>query len=161
VTASEAVYESDGTLVYGQSEELHQYGMANGIPPIAAKLVLIDFDGTIVPWGPLMGDKDPTPGAVEAISALREAGFRIGIFTSRLSKTWARSVVGSGAAVAKFLVEQEQYVRVQLDRHGIPFDFITAEKMPAEVYFDDKAVGVNEDFPLSSAIHRWLKEGLS
>lgn len=130
----------------GQSEELHNYGMKHGRPPIADRLALIDFDGTIVPWGPLMGDKEPLPGAAEAIRALREAGYRIGIFTSRMSRTWARSVVGSGPAVAQFLVEQRRYVEATLSRHNIPFDFITAEKMPAQFYVDDKAIGFRGDW---------------
>jgi hypothetical protein len=147
LTASGAVIETDGTLIYGQSEELHKYGMEKGHPPIADRLALIDFDGTIVPWGPLMGDKDPLPGAVEAIRDLKARGYRIGIFTSRLSRTWAASVVTGGAAVAAFLVEQEQYVRRLLTAHDIPFDFITAEKMPAQFYVDDKAIGFRGSWP--------------
>lgn len=116
-------------------------------PPIADKLALIDFDGTIVPWGPLMSDdKVPFAGAKEVLSYLRSHGFRIGIFTSRLSRTWARSMVGSGPAVAVFLLEQEEYVRSLLDRHGIPYDFVTAEKMPAQFYVDDKAIGFRGDW---------------
>lgn len=166
MTASEAVIDGDGTLVYGHSEALHQYGMQNGIPPIAAKLVLVDFDGTIVPWGPLMGDKEPIPGTVGAMRALRSAGFRIGIFTSRMSETWVRSVLeipqgippiqSDKLHIFDFLARQRSYVADILNRHGIPFDFITAEKMPAEVYFDDKAVGVNETFTLAHAIAEFL-----
>lgn len=126
----------------GQSKELHDYGMKNGHPPIAAKLVMIDFDGTLVPWGPLMGDKDAEPGAVEAMWAFAKAGYRIGIFTSRMSETWACSVTGKGPMhyeTLKFLQDQRDYVVRQLDRHGVPYDFITAEKRPAEAYIDDKA----------------------
>lgn len=129
----------------GQSKELHDYGMKNGHPPIANKLALIDFDGTIVPWGPLMGEKNLEPGALEAIVAFRTAGYRIGIFTSRMSRKWAISVVNERVEdphesdIGDFLSEQYAYVYETLVRHGVPFDFITAEKMPAEFYIDDKA----------------------
>lgn len=129
---------------FGQSQELHEYGMKNGHPPIADKLLLIDFDGTIVPWGPLMGDKEPEPDCVEVLQAFRAAGFRIGIFTSRMSKTWAESVVqpdvGDYAEVVAFLNQQERYIAKLLNQHDIPWDFITAEKMPAQYYIDDKAI---------------------
>lgn len=115
-------------------------------PPIANRLALIDFDGTIVPWGPLMGDKVPFPGVKEALDTLRANGYRIGVFTSRLSQTWARSVVGGGPAVAMFLLEQETYVRAHMTRFDLPFDFVTAEKMPAQFYIDDKAIGFRGDW---------------
>ena len=137
--------EADGNL--GQSQELHEYGMSRGHPPIAEKLALIDFDGTIVPWGPLMGDKTPTPGAKEAIDLLVQSGYRIGIFTSRMSRTWAESVKGrSWTAQNIFLEDQWEYVKRTLDAHGIPFEFITAEKVPAEFYIDDKAIGYRGDW---------------
>lgn len=130
------------TVVDGLPKDQHDYGMAKGHSPVAERVALIDFDGTIVPWGPLMGQKDPLPGAVEGIRYLAGLGYTIVIFTSRLSKTWARSVVGDGgAAITAFLNEQEEYVREHLIRHRIPFSYITAEKVPAEFYIDDKAIG--------------------
>lgn len=138
--------ESVAVVVDGLPQEQHDYGMARGYSPVAEKVAALDFDGTIVPWGPLMGDKDPEPGAVDAIRALKAAGYTIVIFTSRLSLTWARSVVGGGAAAADFLVKQEQYVRETLDRAGIPYDRITAEKVPAEFYIDDNAYRYEGDW---------------
>lgn len=127
-------------VIDGLPADQHDYGMSRGHSPVAEKVAAIDFDGTIVPWGPLMGDKDPEPGAVEALRAIKAAGYRIVIFTSRLSKRWARSVVGDEPwRVTVFLNEQEEYVRSTLTRHDIPFDEITAEKVPAEFYIDDKA----------------------
>jgi hypothetical protein len=126
----------------GQPKKLHDYGVKNGHPPIAAGLVMIDFDGTIVPWGPLMGDKEPEPGAIDAVQAFERAGYRIGIFTSRMSETWACSVTGEGPLhlkTLKFLQDQKMYVEATLRRHNIPFHFITAEKVPAVAYIDDKA----------------------
>lgn len=127
-------------VIDGLPADQHDYGMSRGHSPVAEKVAAIDFDGTIVPWGPLMGDKDPEPGAVEALRAIKAAGYHIVIFTSRLSKRWARSVVGDEPwRVTVFLNEQEEYVRSTLTRHDIPFDEITAEKVPAEFYIDDKA----------------------
>lgn len=137
MTASQAVTDAE---VHGLPADQHDYGMARGHSPVAEKVAAIDFDGTLVPWGPLMGDKDPEPEAKEAIDALIAAGYTIVIFTSRLSRTWARSVVGPDPfAIVDFLNKQERYVREQLDRAGIRYSHITAEKVPAEFYIDDKA----------------------
>ena len=118
-------------------------------PPIADKLVMVDFDATIAEWGPLMGDKSIIPGAADAIRRLKDEGYRVGIFTSRLSRTWARSVVGGGPAVAAFITQQEMYVRTILDKNDIPFDFVTAEKMPAAAYIDDKAIAFRGDWAVA------------
>jgi hypothetical protein len=118
-------------------------------PPIANKVACIDFDGTIVPWGPLMAPKDPFPGVPDQIRALKAAGYSIVIFTSRFSPTWqeAQDIDPMG---------QYQYIVDTLHAHDIPYDHITAEKIPAEVYFDDKAIQVSADYPLDHAILDFL-----
>ena len=121
--------------------------MSENHPPIANKLVMVDFDGTIVPWGPLMETRPPYEGVAEAMLGLRRKGYRIGIFTSRLSPTWMRYASTSRA-------QQVAYISTLLERHGIPFDFITAEKLPAEAYFDDKAWHVAEG-GLAETISTW------
>lgn len=109
-------------------------------PPSAGKRVLIDFDGTIVPWVPdLMGEREPFPGAAVAIRELHRKGYEVIIFTSRLSPSWCASV-NSGVH------EQREYVETILDYYDIPFHQITAEKLPAAVYFDDKAVRVEPGY---------------
>lgn len=120
-------------------------------PPIANKVVCIDFDGTIVPWGPLMAPKEPFPGVAQAIRELKARGYRIVIFTSRLSETW----IGDEN---QDLGDQLAYVADILTDHRIPFDDITADKVPAEAYFDDKAITVSADIPLDLCINRWLYE---
>ena len=118
-------------------------------PPIANKVVCIDFDGTIVPWGPLMAPKDPFPGVANAIRELKKAGYRIVIFTSRLSETWIDDE-------DQDLGDQLAYVAGILTDHLIPFDDITADKVPAEAYFDDRAIRVDESWPLNLAIEGFL-----
>jgi hypothetical protein len=118
-------------------------------PNLATRLLMIDFDATILPWGPLMEPRTPFAGVKEAINNLANDGYRIGIFTSRLSPTWIRHEGTSEQ-------DQRDYVTNILQSHGIHFDFITAEKIPAEAYFDDKAVFV---YPGSlAAVLRWWRD---
>lgn len=112
----------------------HKYGMKNGHSPDAKGVLCVDFDATIVPWGPLFNYEAPAlPGAVEAINELSANGWRIVIFTSRLSRSWHRSS-GENAK------EQRKYVADTLKRLGIHYEKITAEKIPAEAYIDDRAI---------------------
>ena len=103
------------------------------------KTVCVDFDGTIVPWGPLMGDKDPFPHAKETIQGLRVLGYRIVILTSRMSKEWLKDEYGPDDWKAA-RTDQWNYVAETLNRAEIPWDLITAEKVKADYYIDDRAV---------------------
>lgn len=117
-------------------------------PPLADKVIMIDFDGTILPWGALMElDRAPYPGVRNAINTLVGEGFTIGIFTSRLSPTWM-------AAAGTNEEEQRTYIDRVLRKHGITYHFATAEKLPAEAYFDDKAYHVGEG-SLASTLAVW------
>lgn len=133
----------------GLPDDQHDFGMAKGHSPVADKVVCIDFDGTLVPWGPLMGEKDLLPGAADALMAFQEAGYRVVVWTSRVSKVWAHSVVGWNAIkVVAFTEKQRRYI-VETLRRGAP-DFqigdIISEKIPAQLYIDDKAVGFRGDW---------------
>lgn len=109
------------------------YGMAHGYAPIAHRTVCIDFDSTLYPWAPIYAQPDPLPGAPEAVRRLKDAGYRIVILTSRLSPTWLAS--------AKYTEsDMRDYIEAVLRRDDIPFDLVTAEKVPAEVYVDDRAI---------------------
>lgn len=139
----------------GLTPEQHAYGLANGHAPIADGVICVDFDATLVRWGGLMDDKRPTDGAKAFMQRLRDEGWKIVIFTSRLSPTWARSVIESqwphegasfGWRVSSFLDEQERFVAGQLRKLGIPFDLITAEKVPAIAYIDDRAISYHGDW---------------
>jgi len=110
-----------------------QFGMAHGYTPTAHRVACIDFDGTLYPWRPLYEQPDPNPGAVEAMRRLRSAGYEIVIFTSRLSPRWLASAQYTES-------EQRDLIESMLRRDRIPFDEVTAEKVPAEVYVDDRAI---------------------
>ena len=109
------------------------FGLAHGYAPIAHKVVAIDFDATLYPWRPVYEQPDPLPGAAEAVRRLKERGYRIVIFTSRLSPTWLASARYTES-------DMRDHIEGMLRRDSIPFDLITAEKVPAEVYVDDRAI---------------------
>lgn len=112
----------------------HDYGMANGFAPIAHKVICIDFDSTLYPWGILFNwEAEPIPGAAECVRALKKAGYHIVILTSRMSPSWLEDAGESGK-------EHLDYIMWLLSKHGIPWDRITSEKVPAEHYVDDKAI---------------------
>lgn len=106
----------------------------------------MDYDATLFPAAELLAEPDPEPGAVEAMRRLKAAGFRIVIFTSRLSEHWL-DAAGYRAD------DQLDLIEGQLRRHGIPYDEITADKLPCEAYIDDRAIRYDGDWP---AITDWL-----
>jgi hydroxymethylpyrimidine pyrophosphatase-like HAD family hydrolase len=118
------------------------YAVANGHPPVARGVICVDFDATLFPWGKtLLSDDDPFEGAAETLRAFKEAGLTIVILTSRMSRSWHEHEGFSDDEVA----EQYEYVHKRLERHNIPFDRITAEKVPAIAYIDDKAIEFKPD----------------
>ncbi len=106
--------------------------IAKGHPPIADNLILLDFDGTLAPFGYLFSYPEPFEGAKEFTKAMKAKGYRIGIFTSRLSPTWLASA-GQNAQ------EHIDYITEYCNKFDIQFDFVTSEKVPCEQYIDDKA----------------------
>jgi len=110
-----------------------QFGLEHGYAPVAHRVVCVDFDSTLYPWRPVYEQPDPLPGAVEAMQRLKRAGYRIVIFTSRLSPTWLDSTKYTAS-------DQLDHIEGVLKRDGIPFDEITAEKVPAEFYIDDRSL---------------------
>jgi FMN phosphatase YigB (HAD superfamily) len=114
----------------------------NGHPPMANKVVLIDFDGTLYPFGHMFNEPEPLEGAREFLVRLKEDGFKIGIFTSRLSPRWLKTE-------NQDIQRHRRYIREILKRDKIPFDFMTAEKIPAEFYIDDKAVTFTGDWEVT------------
>jgi hypothetical protein len=120
----------------------HKYGMKNGHAPIASKVVCVDFDATLFPWGPLFNpDAKPLDGAAEAVRAFAEAGWTVVIFTSRMSRQWLAS---SGEKREDHI----RYIRQLCRDNDIPYSRIIGEKIPAQAYIDDKAIeydGTNWD----------------
>lgn len=124
-------------------------------PPSAEGIVLVDFDGTIVSWGQL-DNPQLLPGAAAALHELKRQGFKIGIFTSRLSPTWHRA---EGRDPREGGLAQAEIIRRTLNAQGIPFDFITAEKVPAVLMLDDKAMRVSPARDLLAAVIDFLEDG--
>lgn len=118
-------------------DEIESYAKSNGHPPVAKGVVLVDFDGTISPWGDLFGFPEPLPGAKDFLDFLKAEGYTIILFTSRLSSVWHAS---EGRNIARGIMEQVTYLQEYAQRYGLPIDSVTAEKVPAIAYVDDRAV---------------------
>lgn len=123
-----------------------------------AKNVCVDFDGTIIPWGDLNVETEPFPGVCAAMQQLRMAEFRIFIFTSRMSKRWWKLAYKEQGFPnsQSFGASQKLYIMKFLEKWAIPYDEITAEKVPALVYFDDRAIRIREGMPLELAVSTFL-----
>lgn len=104
---------------------------------IDEKRILIDFDQVIhkysVGWIDNIIYDEPIPGAKEAIQELRDLGFKVIIFTSRLSETT------QGIDTEHDVNEQRKMIEEWLDKYDIEVDGMTAEKLPATLYIDDRA----------------------
>lgn len=116
------------------------------MPPIARKVILIDFDDTIAPFGYMFSFPKPFPGIAKLTQELMKQGYRIGIFTSRLSPTWMESA-------GQDEHEQREYLKNYCDMYGIHYDFATSEKVPSEAIIDDKAVRFEDNW--SDIAKRW------
>ena len=124
-----------------------EFFMTHGIARSALRVICLDLDGTLYERRPLHEEPDPLPGAVEATRRLAAAGYRIVVFTSRLSPEWLASTHHT---------ESDMRDRIEsiLKRDGIPYERITSEKVPAEAYVDDRAIRFREgEWP---AIVDWI-----
>jgi len=103
------------------------------------KRAMIDLDQTIHKYSKGWQDgnlyDDPFDGARDAINWLKNNGYEIVIFTTRAS---------SGNAAETGDDEKKQITKVQawLKHHDIYFDKITADKLGADFYIDDKAIPI-------------------
>jgi len=104
------------------------------------KRAMIDLDGTIHKYS--QGYKDgsiydsPFDGAKEVIDWLKSNGYEIVIFTTRASKANADELGGD-------YKEQIRQIIKWLKKNDIYFDKITAEKLAAQFYIDDKAIHIS------------------
>lgn len=53
-----------------------------------------------------------------------------------------------------------RYIRSYCEQFDIPADYVTAEKIPAEVYLDDKALQVDASHSILSQVETFLSTGL-
>ncbi len=102
------------------------------------KTLCIDLDATLAEyhgWTSVDDIGKPLPGAKEFVNGLRDMGFRIVIFTSRLNS----QVNGPEAQTKGYKAVVNWFID-----NGIHFDKIyTGEGKPmAEAYIDDRAVSV-------------------
>lgn len=99
--------------------------------------VAIDLDGVILtyvdPWNGVFHFGDPMPGVVEGIRKLMDMGFKIVVYTTR-NNSMAQHNSGRNALELTALVQNE------LEKGGIPYDFIALFKPLARYYLDDRAV---------------------
>lgn len=119
------------------SDEIEKFAKDRGHPPVADGVILVDFDSTIRAWGGLFDFKEPIAGAGEFLRNLKAQGYKLVLFTSRLSTVWHAS---EGRDPAKGIFEQVEFLRAYCERFDLPFDNVTAEKIPAIAYIDDKAI---------------------
>ena len=102
---------------------------------IEQKRIMVDFDGVISSYehgwnnGKLV-DK-PNLGTKEALDELHSKGFEVVIFTTRASEN--HNVEPSSS---KLVAE----LKLWLAKYNIYYDYITAEKLGALFYIDDRAL---------------------
>lgn len=99
------------------------------------KRAMVDFDGVISKylngWNNGILSDDLMPGTKEAINELKRMGYEIVIFTTRASK------VHNVEPTAEVLIDA---LKIWLKKHDIYYDRITAEKLGATFYIDDKGI---------------------
>ena len=103
--------------------------------------VMIDLDGTINKYsdGYRNGElyDDPFEYAKESIDWLKNQGYEIVIFTSRLS-------IGNAKEFGDDLEKQKKNITAWLKKYDIYFDRLTGDKLAADFYIDDKAIHIKD-----------------
>lgn len=113
------------------------FARENGHPPVAEGVICLDFDSTVRPWGGLRDFPAPFDGVVQWVKDIRSAGYKVILFTSRLSAVWHEA---EGRDIATGIMDEVEYLRQYCKKFDIEVDGATAEKIPALVYIDDKAI---------------------
>jgi len=99
------------------------------------KRVMVDFDGVISNYkhgwnnGKLVDE--PNPGTKEALDELHSRGFEVVIFTTRASEKYNTEPPSSKLVAG---------LKLWLAKYNIYYDYITAEKLGAIAYIDDRAL---------------------
>jgi len=106
---------------------------------VEQRRAMIDLDGTIHKYSKGWNDgdvyDDPFKGSREVIAWLKKQGFEIVIFTTRASKGNAEEMGGDEG-------KQIRNVENWLKDNNIYFDRVTADKLAADFYIDDKAIEI-------------------
>jgi len=106
---------------------------------VEQRRAMIDLDGTIHKYSKGFQDgdiyDDPFKGAKEVIEWLKKNGFEIVIFTTRASK-------GNAEEMGDDADKQIRNVENWLKDNNIYFDRVTADKLAADFYIDDKAIEI-------------------
>jgi len=117
------------------------YPNENVIKSTPVNRVMIDLDRTIHKYSKSWHDgslyDDPIPGAKQVIDWLKSKGYEIVIFTTRAS---AENAKEHGQDVN----EQIESVENWLSNNEIYYDRVTAEKLNADFYIDDKAIHIKD-----------------
>jgi hypothetical protein len=104
-----------------------------------SRRAMIDLDGTIHKYSKGYGDgtiyDEPFAGAKAVIAWLKNKGYEIVIFTTRASE---ENALDHGQDVKKEVESVENW----LSNNGIYYDRVTAEKLAADFYIDDKAIQI-------------------
>lgn len=119
------------------------------------KTILIDFDGTLASFNWPKPPGIPFEGVVEAIKLLKRKGFQVVIFTARAWSGWDKQVESG------YREKQIKEVEDWLTKHGIPWDAITAEKMPSLAIIDDRAIRVSKYTNWSALAKGLIEEAAS
>lgn len=100
---------------------------------------MIDLDGTIHKYSKGYGDgslyDEPYAGAKAVINWLKKQGYEIVIFSTRASDE-------NSLEYGYDLKDEIDKIENWLTNHGIYYDRVTAEKIRADFYIDDRAVRI-------------------
>jgi hypothetical protein len=122
IFAMDSVHTGKGPLRVGYPNESND---------IDEDRILIDFDGVIHKYSEGWKDgsiyDEPIEGCREFINKLKNSGYTVIIFTARLSHTNDSD-------------EQESMIKNWLSKYDIKVDGITCQKLPAEIYIDDRGL---------------------
>lgn len=114
------------TVVYPESIEV------DNLEP-DDKIIMIDFDGAIHKYSEGFKDgtiyDEPIKNVKSAIKIFRNKGFKVIVFTARLSEKY------HGLDQVN---EQKEMIKEWLSKYGIEIDGMTSEKIPALIYIDDR-----------------------
>lgn len=127
-----ATYFGHDPLLYQRMAQRNEkHGLGSKTPTVA-----VDLDGVIFKYdtwkGPLHFG-EPMPGVIDGLTKLREMGYKIIVYTTRVNPV-ADGNLGHSAPMQMAIVEGT------LRAWHIPFDYISMFKPLAQHYIDDRAI---------------------